>query len=43
VRAIENLSYIPGIDRPRVPLNMALVNEDGTLDAPARPGQEGST
>jgi HK97 family phage portal protein len=39
VRAIENMSYIDGLDRPRVPLNMALVNADGSLQVPERPGQ----
>ena len=37
VRAIENLSYIEGLDRPRIQLNMGTINPDGTVDAPARP------
>ena len=37
VRAMENLSYLDGLDRPRIQLNMGTISEDGSIVAPSRP------
>lgn len=31
-RQLENMNKLPGLDKPLIPMNMTVVNEDGTID-----------
>jgi hypothetical protein len=50
VREKENLNTLPGLDKPLVPVNMAIIEADGEIKAPVatqetnapKPGQGGS-
>lgn len=49
VREKENMNTIEGLDKPLVPVNMAIINENGEIEAPPKqdantpePGQPGA-